>query len=242
MSIGRTLATIGIIGLTALTLTAAPTAQSGAAAALTERDRDELRLLSARYSFALGTCDDKTWPELFVAPNGYFASGSRGQVLGRHRLAEMIRSYNCNYVKGVAPTHAPGVVIPYKTEFSATPQGARGVLPYNGGEYHDTYVKTPEGWRFASRTVVTNKELAASLSSTDFAEIQRLAAEKVGPFEDVYEDTPVGKRFKSAGVVIEPAPNGAKGTAYVKNGGHYQDMYTKTPQGWRIASREFVKK
>jgi hypothetical protein len=242
MSIGRTLIVGGIVVSAALLSAPAPTAQGSAPAALSERDRDELRLLSARYSFALGTCDDKTWPELFVAPNGYFASGSRGQVLGRHRLAEMIRSYNCNYVNGVAPPHAPGVVIPYKAEFSATAGGAKGVLPYNGGEYHDTYVKTPEGWRFASRTVVTNKELAASLGATDFAEIQRVAAEKVGPFEDVYEDTPVGRRFKSAGVVIEPAPGGAKGTAYVKDGGHYSDTYTRTSQGWRIASREFVRK
>jgi hypothetical protein len=241
MSIGR-MVIVGVIVVSSALLSApAPTAQ-GNSAALTERDRDELTLLSARYSFALGTCDDKTWPELFVAPNGYFASGSRGQVLGRHRLAEMIRSYNCNYVNGVAPSHAPGVVIPYKTEFSATAGGAKGVLPYNGGEYHDTYVKTPDGWRFASRTVVTNKELAASLSATDFAEIQRLASERVGPFEDVYETTPTGRRFKSAGVVIEPAPGGAKGTAYVKDGGHYSDTYTRTPQGWRIASREFVRR
>jgi hypothetical protein len=242
MSICRALTIGGIICLSALVPTTAPASQRGGQAALTERDREELRFLSARYSFALGTCDDKTWPELFVAPNGYFASGSRGQVLGRHRLAEMIRSYNCNYVNGVAPPHAPGVVIPYKTEFSATAGGAQGVLPYNGGEYHDTYVKTAEGWRFASRTVVTNKELAASLAAADFAEIQRLAAEKVGPFEDVYEDTPVGRRFKSAGVVIEPGPGGAKGTAYVKDGGQYRDTYTKTAQGWRIASREFVRK
>ena len=242
MSIGRVLTIVVIVATSSLVLMAKPAAQSGAPAALTERDREELRLLSARYSFALGTCDDKTWPELFVAPNGYFASGSRGQVLGRHRLAEMIRSYNCSYVKGVAPPHAPGVVIPYQAEFSPMPGGAKGVLPYNGGEYQDTYVKTAEGWRFASRTVVTNKDLASSLSATDFADIQKLAAEKVGPFEDVYEDTPIGKRFKSAGVVIEPAPAGAKGTAYVKDGGHYRDTYTKTPQGWRIASREFVRK
>jgi len=242
MSICKVLPISGIVGLLALLSTAAPAAQNSTTAILTERDREELRLLSARYSFALATCDDKTWPGLFAAPNGYFASGSRGQVLGRHRLAEMIRSYNCNYVNGVAPPHAPGVVVPYRAEFVATRGGAKGVLPYNGGEYQDTYVKTPEGWRFASRTVVTNKELAASLSAADFADIQKVAAEQVGPFEDVYEDTPVGRRFKSAGVVIEPAPGGAKGTAYVKGGGHYSDIYTRTPQGWRIASREFVKK
>ena len=82
MSIARMLIVGGIVVSSALLSAPAPTAQ-GNAPALTERDRDELTLLSARYSFALGTCDDKTWPDLFVAPNGYFASGSRGQVLGR---------------------------------------------------------------------------------------------------------------------------------------------------------------
>ena len=122
----------------------------------TERDRAELELLSARYSLALGSCDTKTWPELFVAPDGYFAAGPRGKVLGQHRLGEMIHSYNCNYVDGVAPAHAPGVLVPYKIEIRPSRGGATGTAFYNGGHYEDVYVKTPRGWRFRSRTVVSN--------------------------------------------------------------------------------------
>jgi len=203
---------------------------------LTSRDRDELELLSARYAWALATCDAQKWPALFT-PDGYFTSGSRGRVEGRHRLTEMSRSYNCVYVNGVAPPHAPGVVVPYKLELIALPQGATGIAYYNGGRYEDVYVKTPEGWRFKSRTVVTNKELEAHLTSADFDEIHRLATLSGGPYIDVYEPIPGGKRFKSTGVVISPAPDGAAGTAYLQDGGRYEDSYVKTSSGWRFKSR-----
>jgi hypothetical protein len=57
----------------------------------------------------------------------------------------------------------------------------------------------------------------------------------------------------STGVIIEPAPQGAKGKNYVlivdpaeggrpgaiTNGGHYEDEYVRTPGGWRFKSRVF---
>jgi hypothetical protein len=215
------------------------TAQSrpgGAARTLTAQERTDLELLSARYSWALATCDVEKWPALFT-PDGYFTSGSRGRVQGRHRLTEMIRSYNCVYTNGVAPPHAPGVLVPYKLEVTASSQGATGIAYYNGGRYEDVYAKTANGWRFTSRTVVTNKELEAHLTSVDFDEIHRLATANGGPYEDVYEPTANGQRFKSTGVVIAPAPDGAVGTAYLKDGGRYEDQYVKTSSGWRFKSR-----
>jgi SnoaL-like domain len=207
---------------------------------LTAQDRSDLELLSARYSWALGTCNAQTWPDLFV-PDGYFTSGSRGKVQGRKKLAEMIRSYNCVYsADGVAPPHAPGVIVPYKLEIEPSPDGATGKAYYNGGRYEDAYVRTADGWRFKSRTVVTNQELAANLTAADFDEIQRLATANGGPFVDVYERIPGGSRFQSTGVVITPAPDGATGTAYLKDGGHYEDTYVKTSEGWRVKSRVHV--
>ena len=214
--------------------------KSGARPTLTAQDRSEIELLSARYALALGTCDMKAWPELFATPDGFFASGSRGKILGQHRLAEMVRSYDCVYTDGVAPPHAPAVIVPYKLSIEPSPDGAVGILHYNGGRYEDVYTKTKGGWRFRSRTVVSNKEQAAGLAAADFDAIQRLAAANGGPYEDVYETTPQGRRFKSAGVVIEPAPEGAAGKAYLKDGGHYEDRYTKTASGWQIKSRTLV--
>jgi hypothetical protein len=54
--------------------------------------------------------------------------------------------------------------------------------------------------------------------------------------------------------VIEPAPGGAVGKQYlviidlgdpgqanvVQQGGHYEDVYVKTPQGWRFKSRQMI--
>lgn len=52
--------------------------------------------------------------------------------------------------------------------------------------------------------------------------------------------------------VIEASPEGATGKVYVveidagdkvliEDGGHYEDVYVKTPQGWRFKSRRFIK-
>jgi hypothetical protein len=38
-------------------------------------------------------------------------------------------------------------------------------------------------------------------------------------------------------VTIEPSPEGARGTASLGNGGHYEDVYVKTSEGWRFKSR-----
>jgi hypothetical protein len=212
-----------------------------ASAVLTNHDRVDIELLSARYALALGSCDAKTWPELFVAPDGYFSAGPRGKVQGHHRLGEMIRSYNCHYVDGVAPAHAPGVSVPYKIEIARTRDGATGTAFYNGGQYQDVYVKTPQGWRFRSRTVVTNTEQAANWNAEDFDAIQQLAAAHGGPYRDVYEPIPGGMRFQSAGLTIDVKPDGIHGKAYPANdSGHYDDVYVKSAAGWRFKSRVYV--
>jgi len=38
-------------------------------------------------------------------------------------------------------------------------------------------------------------------------------------------------------VAIEPAPEGARGSAPLGNGGRYEDVYVKTAEGWRFKSR-----
>ena len=36
-----------------------------------------------------------------------------------------------------------------------------------GGHYDDVYVKTPQGWRFKSRNVISDAEAAAHLTTRD---------------------------------------------------------------------------
>ncbi len=217
-------------------------AQSGKGGpALTTADRAELEVLNARYSLSLGMCNADVWPTLFVEKEGFFASGSRGKMQGQHRLAEMNRSYDCVYVNGTAPDHAPVVLVPYKITIEATRDGAEGFAYYNGGRYEDVYTRTDAGWRFKSRTVMSNRELAAGYSWKDLDDIQRLAAANGGPYEDLYEPTPRGSRLKSAGVALTMEPNGrATGRAYLKDGSHYEDVYVKASGSWRVQSRTLV--
>jgi hypothetical protein len=65
---------------------------------------------------------------------------------------------------------------------------------------------------------------------------------------------PAFARHFVTNVVIKPAPGGATGRSYLVmldisesgqpakmiGGGHYDDVYVKTPQGWRIRSRNYV--
>ena len=66
---------------------------------------------------------------------------------------------------------------------------------------------------------------------------------------------PAFTRHFVTNVVIKPAPGGATGRSYLVtldisetgqpatmlSGGHYDDVYVKTPQGWRIKSRNYVR-
>ena len=65
---------------------------------------------------------------------------------------------------------------------------------------------------------------------------------------------PAFTRHFVTNVVIKPAPGGATGRSYLVtldaaeggkpttmlSGGHYDDVYVKTPLGWRIKSRNYV--
>jgi hypothetical protein len=66
---------------------------------------------------------------------------------------------------------------------------------------------------------------------------------------------PAFTRHFVTNVVIKPSPEGATGRSYLValdisetgqpatmlHGGHYDDVYVKTPQGWRIKSRAYVR-
>jgi hypothetical protein len=206
---------------------------------LTENDRKEIEELATSYGRALGLCTAEEYAALFATPDGYFASGPRGQVVGRDRLIALVRSErHCNDGSERRPRNLPAT-----NTIEATPEGAKGrvVLTNAPGHYEDTYVKTSQGWRFKGRTYISKDEEAAKLTSVDFEEIRRLAGNDTGQFEDVYSTTPQGKQFRSAGVVIAPSPEGATGRASLKNdGGVYEDVYEKTANGWRFKSRRHM--
>jgi hypothetical protein len=221
---------------------------------LTAQDRVEIQDLSAKYARLLGSCAAEEYADLFAPDGGYFASNFRGEVVGRERLIALVRSErHCTNpappaaTAGTAPAGRantePRPVPTVSIEITSTGPIGRADLGAKVGQYDDEYVKTPKGWRFKSRTVMTAPELAAGLTVRDVRAIRRLAGTDLGQFDDLYAAGADGvKRFRSSGVAMGLSAEGVTGRAYLKNGnGHYEDVYVKTPGGgWRFKSRVHV--
>jgi hypothetical protein len=132
-------------------------------ATLTALDYAEIQQLVSRYSFAIDTGADNgyAYADLF-APDGSF-----GKTTGRDQLAATARPGGGHYPRG------PEFVFHYTSNhvIEATPEGAKGkvyvvevdaqergkALIEDGGHYEDTYVKTPQGWRFKTRSFIKTK-------------------------------------------------------------------------------------
>lgn len=210
-----------------------------AATVLTDHDRADIQELVSHYARALSSCAAEEYADLFAPVTGSFASSIRGDIVGREKLIALVQSepHCVTMPPGRAAGNGPTVVI------SSSSEGVTGFADLgNAGHYEDVYVKTPKGWRFQSRNVITRQEQTANFSSKDFITLRRLAGSGQESFDDVYRDTPAGKRLRSAGVVLAAQSDGtATGRAYLKNdGGHYEDVYVRGAGGWRFKSRTYV--
>ena len=242
--------------ITVLTVASAASAQTRVDMTLTDKDRAEILALSDTYGPALFNCDGEKYADLFATPGGYFGSSSRGEVRERQPLIEMVIGYDrCKELtKDQAPTAASGgqrgPSLPAPV-IEPAPEGAKAriINSRGGGYYDDVYVKTPKGWRFKSRNVVSDEEVKAKLTTQDFIDIRALAGDDHGYYENLYGEYQgkIGPRtsssdkrpFRTSGLKLTPAADGSvHGLAYLRNnGGHYEDTYVKTPQGWRIKER-----
>ena len=228
--------------------------QGQATTALNEQARIELQQLAGRYARALGSCSADEYAALFVMPGGYFASGTSGKVQGHKMLADLVLG-QAHCIKDTAIGGGPrntssGAAVPAANgrggggngpvltiETSEAGVTGRSVLR-DHGHYEDVYIKTAQGWRFQSRTHLSAAQEQARLTPQDYEDIRALAGD--AEYKAVYVDTPKGPRFRSAGLVIEPSPEGATGRAVLPGGGRYDDLYVKGPAGWRFQSRTYV--
>lgn len=207
---------------------------------LSPEDKAEIQALAAKYATALGSCDAQAFADVFVPETGYFVSGFRGQLVGRDALVALVESErHCNLAPGTQAPPRPGGNAPV-VELEVTEDGVHGVANLGAvGRYEDEYVKTPDGWKIAARTVVTKAESDAGLEPSDFLEIQRLGGPDLGEYWAV-NDNGV-KRLRSAGVAVSVASGKVTGRAYLRDGGYYDDVYEKTADGeWRVQSRTKV--
>jgi len=215
-------------------------ASAQAPATLTPDDASAIQALVTGYARALAACRAEEYADLFAPDIGYFASGIRGQVVGRERLIALVESERqCTAPVGAANT-SPGGNNGPTVALEVTATGVRGIADLGAaGQYQDEYVKTPNGWRFRSRTVLTPAERAAGLDANEMAAIHRLVGPELG---DYYVADQNGiKRLRTSGVAIAVSAVAITGRAYLKKGGYYDDLYEKIGPGqWRIKSRTYV--
>jgi hypothetical protein len=207
--------------------------------ALTPEDTSAIQALVTGYARALGACNAEEYADLFAPDTGYFASGIRGQVVGRERLIALVQSER-QCTAATPPAPRPGGATGPTVTLEVTATGVRGIADLGAaGQYQDEYVKTPKGWKFKSRTVLIPAEKAAGLDASEMLAIQRLAGSDLG---DYYVADQNGiKRLRTSGVAIAVSAGSITGHAYLKTGGYYDDVYEKIGPGqWRIKSRKLV--
>lgn len=135
---------------------------------LTAQDYIEIQQLVARYARAIDTCSNNgyDYADLFT-PDGAFVAMFNGEpaavIEGRERLAEVSGggTRGCENVpwieEGVRHLYANHIITPTAEGASGTVDmlmiglgGDPNKIEYDG-YYEDTYVRTPDGWRFKRR-------------------------------------------------------------------------------------------
>ena len=141
---------------------------------LSGTDYAQIQELSARYSHAIDTCADDGYEYArLYTPDGVFidmwtqaaidAGGAKWQ--GREKLREISSGLNVTGSPCSSPRFNGSVShLILNLVITPTPEGATGnsyMIELGGrdpnlitrmGNYEDVYVKTPEGWRFKTRT------------------------------------------------------------------------------------------
>jgi hypothetical protein len=210
------------------------------ATSLTADDRAAIQALMGQYSQALTGCRAAEFAGLFVPETGYFASGFRGVMVGREKLIALIESERqCVAPGGKLLAPRPGGANGPTVAIDVTSGGIHGLAMAGNTEYQDEYLKTAQGWRFASRTVITAAEKGAGLDAKGVLAIQRLGGANLG---DYYEPDRNGHpSLMTSGVKLSISGDQVTGRAYLKDGSYDDQSYEKLPSGeWRLKSSVHV--
>jgi hypothetical protein len=109
----------------------------------------------------------------------------------------------------------------------------------NGLAYADLFA--PDGEFVGSRGTTKGREALAALGRLGFVE-GRKPANGVAHFimNHAITPTPGGATGKQYMVLVNIGENNRPGGQFSDVGGHYEDQYVKTPQGWRFKRRQFI--
>lgn len=203
---------------------------------LSSEAQSAIQELSAQYARALSACSAEKFADLFVPESGVFASGFRGRFVGRDKLIALVRSErHCSPAADAAQSARPGGTNGPTVVLEVTADGVHGIADLGSAEYQDDYVETPQGWRFASRTVIIAAEKAAGLDAGDLRAIHRLGGSELGDFYEV--DSSGVSRLLSSGVRISVVDGEIHGRVFLQAGGYRDEVYEKLGPGrWRALS------
>ena len=133
---------------------------------LTPLDYVEIRQLAARYGHAVdqGSDNGYAYADLF-APGATF-----GQTTGRENLATLAKrtakgpqtAWHFIVNHAIEPTEDGAKGMEYMVHLRYGEAGQPNAV-WGGGHYEDTYVKTPDGWRFKTRRFVRSEGSPESL-------------------------------------------------------------------------------
>jgi hypothetical protein len=140
-----------------------PAVAQTTAAPLTALERIDIQQLVARYSYALDGAegDDRAFVELFLS-NGVLVTPGATAV-GHERLALLRKSLRSRGTRATLATNillkgsgnrATGKV--YVIEIQEEGAPGSGTLSV-GGRFHDDYVRTSAGWKFARREFIPSR-------------------------------------------------------------------------------------
>jgi uncharacterized protein (TIGR02246 family) len=141
-----------------------------AARTLTAQDYVDIQQLAARYSHALDTGADNgyAYADLFTPDGAAFDTW-----IGREKIAEIprwnphgpkyVRHYGMNHL--IEPTPDGAIGKQYVVVIDIGKDGKASSI-FLGGQYQDVYAKTPNGWRFKSRTEFRSKSGSSQQTST----------------------------------------------------------------------------
>ena len=153
-----------VLGLTETAVVVRAQQRNGAAqtSTLTPQDYIDIQQLVSNYPYGLdgNTDNGATYASLF-APGAVFG---RPRTEGRENLAALANTQprGANYVRHFITNHviepSPGGAIgrEYAVIIDIGENGNPGKIAL-GGRYDDEYVKTPQGWKFKTRTFTPSR-------------------------------------------------------------------------------------
>ena len=150
------------VTVTAVAVRAQQRAGTAQTSTLTPQDYIDIQQLVSNYPYGLdgNTDNGATYASLF-APGAVFG---RPRTEGRENLAALANTQprGANYVRHFITNHviepAPGGAIgrEYAVIIDIGENGNPGKIAL-GGRYDDEYVKTPQGWKFKTRTFTPSR-------------------------------------------------------------------------------------